>query len=78
MGVRDVSEQFSGFRTIPTHKTRFVTLPQIFDLLVDDRTPQAARIIISFRWCLVRTQGVTLERNPKKVLPETLTMTEMR
>ena len=70
--------EFSRFRTIPTHKTRFMPLPRIFDLFVDDRTPQTACIIISFRWCLMPVSEVNPGRNPREVLPKILTMTEMR
>ena len=68
--------KFCGFGIVPTHKTRFVPLPQIFDLFVDDRTSQTARIVVSLRWCLMPGQTVTPEKNPKEILPETLTMTE--
>lgn len=53
-----------GFRTVPTHKTRFVPLPRIFDLFVDDCTSQAARVIIPFRWCLMPMRGVNAGLSP--------------
>ena len=71
-------DKFRGFRAIQTHKTSFVPLPRIFDLFVDDRTSQAARIIISFRRCLTRMRGVNTGGSPSGVPPDALTMTEMR
>ena len=65
-----------GFWIVSTHKTRFVPLPQIFDLFVDDRTSQTACVVVSLRWCLIPLQAVTPEKNRKKILPEALTMTE--
>ena len=67
--------KFCGFGIVPTHKTRFVPLPQIFDLFVDDRTSQTARVVVSLRWSLIPGQAVT-PKNTKQILPETLTMTE--
>ena len=70
--------KFCVFGIMQTHKTRFMPLPHIFDLFVDDRTSKTARVVVSLRWCLMPGQAVTPGRNPKKNLPETLTMTEMR
>jgi hypothetical protein len=66
-----------SFGLMPTHKPGFMPFPQIFDLFVDDRTSQTAWIVVSLRWCLIPGQAVTPERSQKKVIPETLTMTEM-